>query len=287
VVEQLWSIVRAATVRARRAGALQPIRTRQTWIDDHGIRFFVRIVDSLSSKPRPDDNQNKKNDPFLPYDPQMFVTDVPPRHVGLLNKFQVVDQHLLIATREFEDQLSVLTENDFEALCHCLCAAATEREALAFYNGGREAGASQSHKHLQLVRLPLAEHCLAFPLQPLWACEKRDQIQQATKIPFEHSLVQFSAPVQENSAQQMRQHYLTMLNKHQLWNEGQPLTRPYNLLLTRGRMLLIPRVRESFHDISLNALGFAGALLVKNYEQLELLKSEGPWAALKSVTRAR
>ena len=31
---------------------------------------------------------------------------------------------------------------------------------------------------------------------------------------------------------------------------------------------------------------FVGALLVKNEEQLEMLRSEGPWKALQQVTRS-
>jgi ATP adenylyltransferase len=49
-------------------------------------------------------------------------------------------------------------------------------------------------------------------------------------------------------------------------------------------MLLIPRSREYFEDISLNSLAFAGSFFLRNEQQLEKLKSAGPLNALKSVT---
>jgi ATP adenylyltransferase len=48
-------------------------------------------------------------------------------------------------------------------------------------------------------------------------------------------------------------------------------------------MLLVPRSREFFNSISINSLGFAGALLVRNGEQMDILKKLGPMTALKSV----
>lgn len=60
-------------------------------------------------------------------------------------------------------------------------------------------------------------------------------------------------------------------------------TGPYNLLATREWMLLVPRSTECFHGISVNALGFAGALLVRDAEQLALLERHGPMTALRAV----
>jgi len=58
---------------------------------------------------------------------------------------------------------------------------------------------------------------------------------------------------------------------------------PYDLLVTRDWMLLVPRSRECFHAISINALGFAGSFFVRTESDLRLLRDEGPMAALASV----
>ena len=68
-------------------------------------------------------------------------------------------------------------------------------------------------------------------------------------------------------------------------NESRHHSEPYCLLLTRDWMLLVPRSREHFEDISFNSLAFAGSLFVRDESQLERLKTVGPMQALRQVTR--
>ena len=53
--------------------------------------------------------------------------------------------------------------------------------------------------------------------------------------------------------------------------------------MTREWMMVIPRSKESYKNISINSLGFAGALLVRNAEQMEQLKQIGPLTFLQKV----
>ncbi len=62
---------------------------------------------------------------------------------------------------------------------------------------------------------------------------------------------------------------------------------PYNLLVTREWMLLVPRSREFFGTISVNALGFAGGLLVRNGEEMKRVRDAGPMEVLRSVGVSR
>ena len=64
-------------------------------------------------------------------------------------------------------------------------------------------------------------------------------------------------------------------------------TGPYNLLMTREWMLVVPRSREFYHSISVNALGFAGAMLVKGEKQMRALKERGPMHVLAYTGVAR
>lgn len=75
--------------------------------------------------------------PFLPYEEEMFVAKMPPGHVLLLNKFNVVDDHVLIVTEAFEEQTALLTNADFIAMWSAL----REIDGLSFYNAGQVAGA--------------------------------------------------------------------------------------------------------------------------------------------------
>jgi ATP adenylyltransferase/5',5'''-P-1,P-4-tetraphosphate phosphorylase II len=63
---------------------------------------------------------------------------------------------------------------------------------------------------------------------------------------------------------------------------GEP-TAPHDLLATRRWMMVVPRSRERFEGVSVNALGFAGSLLVRDREQLEVVRRHGPLAVLQGI----
>ena len=48
---------------------------------------------------------------------------------------------------------------------------------------------------------------------------------------------------------------------------------------------MVPRLQESYDNISVNALGFAGSLFVRNQEELQLLRSVGPMRILEHVAK--
>lgn len=152
----LWANIVETTERALKSGALLPVPTDYTFIEDGGIRFFVRVLAGLKLKDEAKKNEKvaakagRTINPFLPPEKELLVADITDTHLAVLNKFNVVEHHLLLVTRSFEDQEMLLTLKDLEALWLCMA----EYDSLAFYNGGREAGASQQHKHLQLVPLP-------------------------------------------------------------------------------------------------------------------------------------
>lgn len=103
------------------------------------MAFHMRVITALAMKARTTTTQANIN-PFLPYDPNLFVAEVSPTHVALLNKFNVVDHHLVIVTRAFEPQEALLTREDCEALLLCLA----EIDGVAFYNAGSSRGQSET-----------------------------------------------------------------------------------------------------------------------------------------------
>jgi ATP adenylyltransferase len=48
-------------------------------------------------------------------------------------------------------------------------------------------------------------------------------------------------------------------------------------------MLVVPRSAEFWEGISVNALGFAGSLFVRDMDQLETVRRRGPFAVLSGV----
>jgi ATP adenylyltransferase len=290
----LWETMRQRTDYALRCGALQPIPTSYEFVEQNGIRFLVRIVSNLVRKDEAKQRQHqeitkpgKDFNPFLPYEENLFVADISQTHVSILNKFNVMDYHLLIITRAFEEQETLLTLPDVAAMGACL----REIEGLAFYNSGKIAGASQRHKHLQFVPLPLAPTGLKIPIEPAIASTHyQGGIGTIPDFPFVHAIAQLDPTWLEPSfhvAEKILDCYYMLLqtvglrDKTEEDSNWQP--RPYNLLATREWMMVVPRSQESFEAISINSLGFAGALLVRNEEQLKRVRDCGPLTILRNV----
>ncbi|MGD1699625.1 ATP adenylyltransferase family protein [Dapis sp. BLCC M229] len=289
----LWKRLKEQTEYALECGALQPIPTEYEFVEQDNIRFLVRILSNLSRKDEARKQQEKKKvvtgkdfNPFLPYEEDLFVADISRTHLCLLNKYNVVDHHLLIVTREFEEQENLLNLQDFQALGSCM----GEFEGLAFYNSGKIAGASQRHKHLQVVPLPMAPDGEKILIDRAIAIATFDNgIGVVSDFPFRHAIAKLDSawvhsPVE--SAAEILESYLTLLKVVGI--EGSngmsgKQSGDYNLLVTGEWMLVVPRSYEDFQSISVNSLGFAGALLVKNQEQMNIIKEQKPLTILGHV----
>lgn len=119
----LWTKIIERTNHALRCGALVSIATETGYLEERGIRFIVRILTHLERKAngvRQSTSPEGSFDPFLPYDKDLFVATLSDSHVCLLNKFNVMDHHLLIVTRAFEEQEALLYRQDFDAVRACM-----------------------------------------------------------------------------------------------------------------------------------------------------------------------
>jgi ATP adenylyltransferase len=289
----LWQRVREQTEWAIARQSLLSIPTECEFIEQAGIRFIVRTVVNLVRK---DENQQRSKtsrgenfNPFLPYEEDLFVADLSPTHLCLLNKFNVVDHHLLIVTRAFEEQEDWLNLQDFEAVGVALA----EIEGLVFYNAGKAAGASQRHKHLQLVPLPFTPDGARVPIEPLFdAATVEQSVGAVSALPFCHAFTRWHDSLPNSpfdAAKALLERYDALVRAVGLMaqEKGQRQTAPYNLLVTREWMLLVPRSQPSFNAIAINSLGFAGALLVRNQEQMAILNECDPLTVLQNVALPR
>lgn len=284
----LWPALERATHHALACGAMQPIETEQEVVEDAGVRFVVRRVSSLARKEveRHRRAESPAN-PFLPYEPDLFVAEVSPTHIALLNKFNVIDRHLLVVTRRFVHQESLLDRDDLAALLACMAGG----EALGFYNGGVTAGASQPHTHLQIVPLPLGEGEALTPIDAvLDTVPHRPGFCTVPRLPFRHTFAWLEPTLPDDplkAAARFEPLYLAALDHIGVTvveREGERRqSAPYNLLLTRRWLLAVPRAREHFDSISVNALGFAGSLFVRDEAQLAAVKRARPMTVLRSV----
>lgn len=285
----LWSRLVARTTAAQAGGHQYSLPTHGETFDENGLPYLIRVVDNLSRKDQDRldaahvaDEKAHPFSPFLPPEEHLFVSDLSPTHFAVLNKFNVLDHHLLVVTRQFEEQREPLNAADFDALWNCL----TDFPALGFYNGGEASGASQRHKHLQVIPLDSADPTHWLPWLELYQRDARaGTITHVPELTFSHALLGLAINDTAIAGQQLEAAYWSLLH-HLDWIEGtpeHPRPQAYNLLVTPRWMALIPRVAECWDSVSINALAFIGALLVRNEAQKEALLGAGPLPALRSV----
>ncbi len=278
---RLWDQVVATTQTALATGALKPIATQSYWVPDGEIPFLVRVVDSIARKEAAQKQQTtpagpQAVNPFLPYEEALFVAHLSETHVCLLNKFNVVEHHLLMVTRAFEPQENWLTEADFAALAQVL----KDIPGLAFYNSGAAAGASQPHKHLQLIPFRSGQGADTVPIAALVAeYAPPFPAVQALPLPFGNA----ACTLRSLTVQELLAAYQAIMATLGLCLNGIQPDAPYNLLMTRDWMMGVRRSQGSFADISVNSLGYAGWLLVKTEADLERLRAIGPLSLLQQV----
>ncbi|WP_044107638.1 ATP adenylyltransferase family protein [cyanobacterium endosymbiont of Epithemia turgida] len=288
----LWEKVITQTNHAINCGALQSIVTNHEFIEDTNIKFLVKILDNFSQKENLQKQETqqrkkieKKVDPFLPYEKDLFVTNLSDTHLCLLNKYNVFDYHLLITTRVFEEQQSWLDFNDFAALYQCLL----HINGLGFYNSGRLSGASQQHKHLQLVPFPLSSEVEKIPIESIIKdIYFQDNIGCLSDFNFSHALTKINLANEKKHSQNaliMLENYQKLLMAINLSLHHEKPTVDYNLLVTREWMMIIERSQASYKSIPVNSLGFAGTFFVKNQKQMEQLKELTPLRILQNVSK--
>jgi len=283
----LWPAVVRQTAHALHCGALCPIETTTSVIEDGGVRFLVRQVSSLARKEAAGGSGSGRSNPFLPCDPDLFVADISDTHLALLNKFNVIDHHLLVVTRRFAPQQALLTVADFAALLACLA----EYPSLGFYNSGPVAGASQPHKHLQTVPLPLAADMPALPIDPLLAAVRKDAgpVGTVPGLGFAHAFAALdlpSVPAGEAALAACERYRMLLaaagVEVVDIDGERCP-SAPYNLLVMARGLLLVPRRAACVEGVAVNALGFAGSLFVRDEAQMHTIGRLGPMAILREA----
>lgn len=293
-VADLLQLSRQTLLRARQSGALQPIHTESAQLTEAGLPFSLRWVSSLAHKDRVQDTAHRRTpeppappsaepgprarpNPFLPPDPQLCVAALGEHHLVVLNKFPVIDDHLLLVTRTFQPQTAPLDPADWTALAAVVAAHA----GLGFYNGGAEAGASQPHRHLQWI--PDAASGGADALAPFAAGlqpQQHAQAQHQPALPWRHAFVALDAGKVDGASVQRA--FALACTALKIETRADPMP-PWNVLLTRHWLLLVPRRCESWQGVSVNALGYAGSLFARERERIEALRAIGPLALLRAV----
>ncbi|KAH9859105.1 ATP adenylyltransferase-domain-containing protein [Lenzites betulinus] len=285
---------------------------------EHGVEFEIRLCPALQDKPPlptphfdgdapqlgdAPKTEKTKPDPFAPpYVPNLFLGEVRDEEEGdeyaiLFNKYSVVPHHILMVTKEFRSQTAPLVPPDLvQAYIFLIAAQKAGRKFFAFYNCGDLSGASQPHKHLQLI--PIEDDG-----PPVERLARRARVEHETRpftlssLPYANHVYRLpnslptASPASLHPA--LAHAFLALLDatiadvrRAPEYPAGAP---SYNVVLTLEHMHLVPRVRETHtlagtgEALSVNALGFAGMLLVKSEREMNAVKEEGVGVVLRGV----
>ncbi|HRQ58440.1 MAG TPA: phosphorylase [Azoarcus taiwanensis] len=279
--------VRSASALA--SGDLQPVQADETEMTDGGMRFIVRWVSSLAAKDAvkkdvavPGGPRDPAFNPFLNPDPALTVGPVGEAHVAILNKFPLCARHLVLARREFEEQLSPLVRIDFDALATIM----GEAGGLGLYNGGVEAGASQRHKHVQWIPEAPGNASLKLYAPGLPTDAEPQTVARHPALAMKHCFVRVECGkgvAVDRAGASMHAGFERARAELDLAPGPDGLLPPCNLLLGDGWLLMLPRSREHFEGISFSAVCFGGTLYTRHRDQIDAIRSVGPLQAMAAV----
>ena len=267
------------TVAATASGALVPLDTSLTHLmGEGGSRFELRHL--LSATPKHLRASGPKPNPFLPWDQRLEVDRIGDSHVVILNKYPVQTSHMLLITQDWQPQTGWLSMEDWQSLAR-IDATTT---GLWFFNSGPDAGASQPHRHLQLLPRAAGERICA---RDGWFRRCAHDVTTSAQDPLLRSsrVAAISSTLTGETLQDL---YLALAQDLGL---GHPSTDDcprgaYNLLLSREWMAIVRRRREGIRGFSVNALGFAGSLLSTEASDRQWIQDSGPEALLQAVVDA-
>lgn len=272
--ERLWRGALALSRAAQASGDLVPLRTEL--VDDPRLHPFV-LRRLLSRTPKHLRGGGPRPNPFLPWDQALELERRGDSHVLILNKFPVQPAHLLLITQDWQPQAGWIGASDWQAVIWL----AADTGGFWFFNSCAAAGASQPHRHLQLLPRHAGE--VSCPLAEAFQRQLRGE---GESWPWQYRLsARSSADDPEELAAIYRQHALE-LGLGDPRHDPRPL-HPYNLLFDDAWLVTVRREREHCAGYSVNALGFGGYLLATGRSDPDWLQQNGPWQLLRSVAAPR
>ncbi|KAI0369663.1 hypothetical protein BV20DRAFT_967644 [Pilatotrama ljubarskyi] len=315
VQEEILRKLPEAFDKAREAGDLLFFPSSVHTHKEHDVEFQIRLCPALQNKPRlptPDfskdaptaeEQEKKRHDPFAPpYVPSLYLGEVRDEAEGneyviLFNKYSVVPHHILMVTKDFQSQTSPLLPPDLvQAYLFLVGAKKAGRKFFVFYNCGDLSGASQPHKHLQLI--PIEED--GPPVEKLARAAKlehEDRPFTLHSLPYANHVRRLPSSLPSASPDELEpalaNAFLSLLDLAISTVRHDPHYPPgppsYNVVLTLEHVHVVPRRQEKYtlaetgEELSVNALGFAGMLLVKSERELEAVRNEGVGRILRGV----
>ena len=272
-LETYWKKALHQTQLSINDESLYPLKTRIITSDLYQNNdFIIRKLDTLNfNKER---IYGPKQNPFCPWDKILEIDKIDDDHQLILNKYPVQKGHILLITNNWKPQNGWLDINDWKAIQQVN----KDTSGLWFFNSSPIAGASQPHRHFQLLRRAKDE--ISCPREK-WFLEMKLDKDRDSKLKKNIIVSKFN--FLENSIS-LYELYLELCMKLGLGDTISDLKPryPYNLLITNKWIAIIKRSNDHIHGFSINGLGFAGYLLVTEKSDINYLKKFGPEKLLES-----
>ena len=231
-----------------------------------GNDFIIRELDITKFKKNT--LIGPKINPFKPWDKILEIDSIGNGHQLILNKYPVQLGHVLLITNEWKEQNGWLDIKDWEAIKEVN----KDTSGLWFFNSGPLAGASQPHRHIQLLRRDPSE--LSCPREK-WILALNNLKYKNEKFSKNIILKKFSKSLNEENIHEIYKDLSYNLGLGDPRNDKKPKY-PYNLIFTDRWMIIIKRKTDNLFGISINALGFAGYILVTENSDIKYLRELGP-----------
>ena len=274
--ELIWSKALEISSKAVDSGAICPLNTTKYQSNEDNCDYELRFLNSPIPKYLID--YGPKLNPFIPWDSRLEIEPINNKHILILNKYPVQLGHMLLITNSWKAQDGWLTIDDFESIVNV----DNDTTGLWFFNSSKEAGASQPHRHFQLLPRHYKQSiCPRYK----WFCSLLNQKKNLSSI-ISHSITikprNRKAYSKGNDLFNSYKSMVSDMNLGQIDIINKPL-KPYNLLITSEWLALITRETEKSNGFSINALGFAGYFLGTKYSNIDRLIKFGPEEILKDV----
>ncbi|KAE9379387.1 Ap4A phosphorylase-like protein II [Stipitochalara longipes BDJ] len=292
-IRNLPALVRKQFNAAQASRDLTFFETQVAILHCDGFPFQLRFSPSLANKPKPNKPSNSKPiDPFENPSKSLFITDLPPSHFLVLNKFPVIPNHFILATKPFKLQTDPLEQDDLAAAYACLKSYRDNGEELfGFFNSGDASGASQPHRHIQFLPVESMRSGIQEGIKWDVLADSLLNTPEAV-LPFSY----FAHPLTDDpSPKDLHEVYSQLLergaavtrsseNKNSVSAPTKQPSFSYNLALTDRAMVICPRLSEGLKikdssgdpagPISLNGTILGGTLLVKTEQEWEALRTD-------------
>ena len=274
--EIIWSKALEVSKKAVDSGAVIPLDTTKYTSSEAFCDYELRFL--KSPIPRYLREYGPKRNPFIPWDKRLEIESIYNKHTLILNKYPVQLGHMLLITNKWQPQNGWLNIDDFEAIENV----DNDTTGLWFFNSSREAGASQPHRHFQL--LPRHSYESVCPRYD-WFCSLLNNKNNTNSLISHCVSIKPRKSNKESCSRELYNSYRSMIYEMNLGDvelNSKP-KKAYNLLMTSKWIALIKRKKDKSNGFSINALGFAGYFLGTKISNVDALINFGPEKILMDV----